>query len=73
MEFIDIHNHIAWEIDDGMPSKEDAIIALQQAKKDGITSIISTPHFVPGTHDVSNIDIINDRIEELKELAKHME
>ena len=70
MEFIDIHNHIAWEVDDGMPSKEDAIIALQEAKKDGITKIISTPHFVPGTHDVSNIDIINDRIEELKELAK---
>ena len=70
MEFIDIHNHLAWEIDDGMPSKEDAVIALEQAKKDGITKIISTPHFVPGTHDLSNINTMNERIDELKDLAE---
>lgn len=69
MNFIDIHNHTAWEIDDGMPSKEDAIQSLEQAKKDGITAMISTPHFVPGTQKDAEIHMINERIQELKELA----
>ena len=29
MAFIDIHGHYAWQIDDGMPSLEDATIALE--------------------------------------------
>ena len=33
MNFIDIHNHFAWDIDDGMESKEQAILALEGAKK----------------------------------------
>ena len=69
MNFIDIHNHTAWEIDDGMPSKEDAILTLEQAKKDGITAIISTPHFVPATQEEADIQNMNKRIQELKELA----
>ena len=31
MAFIDIHGHYAWDIDDGMPSLEDAKNALTQA------------------------------------------
>ena len=31
-KFIDIHSHIAWGIDDGMPSIEDAQSALESAK-----------------------------------------
>ena len=33
MNFIDIHNHFAWDIDDGMESKEQAILALEGAKR----------------------------------------
>ena len=70
MNFIDIHNHTAWEIDDGMPTKEDAIKTLENAKKDGIAAIISTPHFVPATQDETDFNKMNERIQELKELAK---
>ena len=35
-KFIDIHSHIAWGIDDGMPSLEDAKCSLENAKVDGI-------------------------------------
>lgn len=35
-KYIDLHSHIAWCIDDGMPSIEDAVKALELAKDDGI-------------------------------------
>lgn len=45
-KYIDLHSHIAWGIDDGMPSIENAIRSLESAKKDGIVGICSTPHFI---------------------------
>lgn len=68
--FIDIHNHCAWDIDDGMESMEDAMISLDLAHKDGIRAIVATPHFVPGTYTKGDVDEINSRIEDLKQLAK---
>lgn len=68
--FIDIHNHCAWDIDDGMESEEKACISLQQAQQDGITAIIATPHFVPGLYSEQDIFEINARIHELKSLAE---
>ena len=38
-KYIDLHSHIAWGIDDGMPSIEDAVSSLESAKKDGIVGI----------------------------------
>lgn len=64
--YIDLHSHIAWDIDDGMPCQEDAIMALQLAKKDGIVAICSTPHFIPGQLDTS---IYNEMRSRQKELA----
>ena len=67
---IDIHSHIAWQIDDGMPSKEDAITSFQTAKEDGIEIICSTPHFVCGQYDQDSIQQIRNRQKECRELAK---
>ncbi len=67
---IDIHSHIAWGIDDGMPSREDAITSLKQAHDDGITAIISTPHVIPGTTDKELFEEIKARQKELQILAK---
>lgn len=67
---IDIHSHIAWEIDDGMPNIEDAKVALQSARDDGITAIISTPHVIPGQTDKEFLQEIKSRQRELKELAQ---
>lgn len=67
---IDIHSHIAWDIDDGMPCQEDAIEALKMAKNDGIECICSTPHIVCGQTTISHIEQIRLRQSETKELAK---
>lgn len=32
-KYIDLHSHIAWGIDDGMPSIENAIRSLESAKR----------------------------------------
>lgn len=70
MQFIDIHGHYAWDIDDGMPSKEDAIQALQLAVDNHISTIVATPHIVPGSHTQKDIEDIQKRIHDLKVLAK---
>lgn len=72
MKFIDIHNHLAWDIDDGIESKEKAIIALKKAKNDGIEKIIATPHFIPGIHNNEKVEQMNNRIKELQVLAKEV-
>ena len=70
MQYIDIHSHLAWDIDDGIESKEQAYTAVVNAKKDGISKIIATPHFIPGRQSKSDTDQMNERIEQLKELAR---
>lgn len=69
MKFIDIHGHYAWDIDDGMPSQDDAIKALELAKKSNITTIVATPHVIPGSHSLQDISHIRQRIQELKDIA----
>lgn len=71
--YIDIHNHMAWGIDDGMDCKENAKIALANARKDGVTSIIATPHYVPAQYDEIKLTEIIERIKELKALASDYE
>lgn len=67
--FIDIHSHIAWGIDDGMPSVENAQSSLELARNDGIVGICSTPHIIPGQLDLSIYDEIVSRQLELKEMS----
>lgn len=69
---IDIHNHILIDIDDGSKSKEETIALLKQAKNEGITDIIATPHHLspqfdnfyeevkPKLDEVLNIDELNE-------------
>ena len=38
-KYIDLHSHIAWGIDDGMPSREDAQSSLEDARRDGFVGI----------------------------------
>ncbi|MBM6930849.1 capsular biosynthesis protein [[Clostridium] spiroforme] len=70
MEFIDLHNHLTWDVDDGIPTKEDTITVLNQARREGIKTIVATPHFVPGNQTKEDIEQINHRINELVELAQ---
>ena len=70
--FIDLHSHIAWDVDDGIKTKEDAIKALGQAKEDGIMGICSTPHVICGKTDSVVFQNILLRQQELMEIAKEM-
>lgn len=70
--FIDLHSHIAWDVDDGIKSKEDAIKALRQAIEDGIMGICSTPHVICGKTDTNAFQNILLRQQELMEIAKEM-
>lgn len=70
--FIDLHSHIAWDVDDGIKTKEDAIKALEQAIEDGIMGICSTPHVICGKTDTNAFQNILLRQQELMEIAKKM-
>ena len=70
--FIDLHSHIAWDVDDGIKTKEDAIKALEQAKEDGIVGICSTPHVICGKTDTNAFQNILLRQQELMEIAREM-
>lgn len=73
MKFIDVHGHYAWDVDDGMPSREDAIKALKKAKENGIVAIVATPHLVCGKHDENHVKMLRERISELADLAKQFD
>lgn len=70
--YIDLHSHIAWGVDDGIKTKEDAIKALGQAKEDGIMGICSTPHVICGKTDTNAFQNILLRQQELMEIARKM-
>ena len=45
---VDIHTHLLFDVDDGAESLEESIAMLQEAKKQGITAMILTPHYRHG-------------------------
>jgi len=69
-QFIDIHTHILPGIDDGAKSLDESVALAEAYVNEGITQIIATPHFIPGTAWAADRDCI---AEKLKELRKHLE
>lgn len=67
-KFIDIHSHIIYGVDDGAKTKEESIKYLYEAKKNGVHSIICTPHICHG--NIEKIERIKERFLELREYAK---
>ena len=43
---IDIHSHLIPGVDDGSKSIEESLTLLKRAEEDGITELITTPHFM---------------------------
>jgi protein-tyrosine phosphatase len=66
MHFVDIHGHYAWDIDDGVKNKEEAIEVLKLAKKNNIEVIVATVHLNSGENKK---EFILERIQELRKLA----
>jgi len=69
LKYIDLHGHYAWNIDDGIRSKEEAIEALTLAKQQGITEIVATPHIESKNISENQYQKILERIENLQKLG----
>ena len=65
MEYFDIHNHILPGVDDGSQSLEESMAMLEIAYKEGIRSLLLTPHYTRGKNRCSKEELI-DRFEDFK-------
>ena len=64
---IDIHSHLVPGVDDGSQSLEESLALLKQAEEDGITELITTPHFMKnGEFRVRASELVK-RFNELKQ------
>ena len=50
-QITDMHCHILPGLDDGSESMEETMEALREASRQGITSVIATPHYYPGRYE----------------------
>lgn len=66
---IDIHNHILIDVDDGPKTKENAIALLKQAKDEGVTDIIATPHHLSPTFD-NEYENVQQKLQQLSEIQE---
>lgn len=70
-KIVDIHCHILPGVDDGAKSLEQAKIMLDIAYKQGISSIIATPHHMPEGKNVSP-ETIREKVELLQTYVDEM-
>lgn len=61
---IDLHSHLLPGVDDGAQSLEESLDVLKNYEEHGITELVLTPHYIPGTNQISS------RAENLKLYAK---
>lgn len=69
--YVDIHNHILPEVDDGAKSMGMSMEMLDIAYKEGIRAIIATPHYHPGKSMIEH-DKLLEKFQELKQAAKNI-
>jgi protein-tyrosine phosphatase len=63
---IDLHCHILHGLDDGAKSLDEAAEMANMAEKDGIRTIVATPHLFRGEFTPKDLGIIEKKIEELQ-------
>jgi protein-tyrosine phosphatase len=66
---IDLHNHLLPGIDDGAKKLEETLQFLRLARRDGITTVVATPHMKPGVYD-NTARGIRDRVALVREAQK---
>jgi protein-tyrosine phosphatase len=67
---IDIHSHLIPGVDDGSQSLEESLSLLKQAEQDGITELITTPHFMKNGEFRTKVPELVQRFNELKQAYK---
>lgn len=65
---IDMHSHILPGIDDGAKSMEKTLVLLRMAEKEGIETIITTPHYKPMGRNAGRKKTL-EVLEDVKEAA----
>ena len=55
---IDIHCHIIPGVDDGPDSFDEALEMAEIAEKDGINTIVATPHHIEGLYQISPLNLL---------------
>lgn len=68
--FTDIHSHILPGVDDGAETMEETMAVLKEAKRQGISRMIVTPHYHPGRYQVTAEQIHETLAEVQKEAAR---
>ncbi len=66
---VDFHSHILPFVDDGAESYETSISMINLSKRQGVTTILATPHFVPANMTVETS--LKKRTESLEGLFKY--
>jgi protein-tyrosine phosphatase len=66
MEMIDLHAHILPRLDDGAGSLEESVEMCRISYKDGVRTIVATPHILPGVYR-NNRSTILAKTKELNE------
>ncbi len=61
---IDIHSHILPSVDDGASDWEDALAMARDAHKDGIHTVVATPHHANGQY-LNPADSIMDGVDKV--------
>lgn len=67
---IDIHSHILFGIDDGPASFEESADLAEMYAKAGFKKVVATPHWVPGTRWMPDINDIRKRVDLLNDFLK---
>ena len=66
---IDLHNHLLPAIDDGAKKLEESLEFLRMAWRDGVGSVVATPHMKPGVYD-NRRETILERVGLVREAQK---
>jgi protein-tyrosine phosphatase len=67
---IDLHCHILPGVDDGARTLEEALDMARAAERDGIKTIVATPHLFRGEFDLEGFDSIQQKRHDLNEALK---
>lgn len=67
--FVDIHNHIIFDSDDGAKDLEESLYIIDSAVMNNVSCIVATPHFRYGMFETPRA-LIDERYMELKDTAK---
>lgn len=62
---VDIHSHILPQVDDGSHSLDESIEMCWASADDGVRVMVATPHAHDGKHKTHDVELLNEKVEEL--------